>query len=173
MKKGKCGSTIVDVVIFAGVFVFVLIPIFSFGTEKFLMQARAAEIRDSVDTSALSTYYAISTERLSKAEAYIDPDEALTIFRSLLSQNLKLTSDLQPLSGSIADGQVDIKSFQIYTSGFPTTCLGGNIITRPSVHCEISVPVKPAMLRKMILDLFGREFVNLEIHLDSEIPVDR
>jgi hypothetical protein len=99
-------------------------------------------------------------------------DEALELYTGLLARNLRLTPDHMPLEGSIAEGQVEIISLVLYTSGLPVTCPNGVTITRPAIHSCISVPVWPVMYRAFLLSLMGREFIDMVVHVDSELPVD-
>jgi hypothetical protein len=90
----------------------------------------------------------------------------------MLALNLKLDGNLDPKPGSVAEGRVEIKSLEIYGNGFPTACPDGAVILRPSVHSSITVPVRPSLYRSVLLGLLGKEHIVIEVHVDSEIPVD-
>lgn len=95
--KRKKGSAVTDVVIGAAVIVFVLLPIFSFIAEKFIVLDKAQMIKDAVDMTNISTYNAMLAGSLGKEEVSLSHGEAEEIFISLLAANLNLKPDLSPM----------------------------------------------------------------------------
>ena len=170
--KNCRGSAVADVLIFAAVVVFVIMPVFSIIVEKYIIQNKIQIIRDAADMAAISAYNAINTTELSKADVDMKETGAERIYRQILACNLQLDSGMMPTAGSIAADAVKIRSLVVYTGDFPHTCPRGIIITRPSVHCLITVPIKPSLYRKLVLNMMGREFLELEVHVDSEIPLN-
>jgi len=166
------GSAVVDVVIFAAIVVFVILPVFSIIMEKYLLLNKAQIIKDAVDMTNISVYNAIKAAELGKAEVDVDETGALDIFSSLLAINLKLDEDLRPLPESLAEDTISIRSLIIYSGTFPSECPLGVNIKRPSVHSVIVVPVRPSLYRQLVLSMLGRQFVELEVHVDSDIPVN-
>lgn len=171
--KCRKGSAAADVVIGAAIIVFVVLPVFSFIIEKYLILNKAQIIKDAVDMTNIAAYNAINAGNLGKAGVDIDMDKVEEIYRRLLMKNLNLAGDLAPLPGSLAEGRVSIKSLAVFTGGFPDVCPEGTGISRPSVHSIISIPVRPSLYRQLILNILGKQFIELEIHVDSEIPVNR
>ena len=166
------GSAAVDVVVFAAIVLFVILPVFSIIMEKYLLLNKAQIIKDAVDMTNISVYNAINTAELGKAGVDVDENRAERIYRDLLASNLRLDADLKPLQGSLAEDAVSIRSLVIFSDMFPAICPLGISITRPSVHSVIVVPVRPSLYRQLILSVLGRQFVELEVHVDSDIPVN-
>lgn len=170
--RRKKGSVVADVVIGAALVIFIILPIFSFVAEKFILLDKAQMIKDAVDMTNISVYNALLARNLGKVEVSLSESEAEGIFRDLLAANLNLNSDLTPKSMSLAEDTVVINSIEIYSAGFPLHCPEGVEITRPAVHSTISIPVKPSLYRRVILELLGRGYINMEVHVDSDIPVN-
>jgi len=152
--------------------VFVIMPVFSSVIEKYLILNKAQIIKDAVDITNIAAYNALSAESLSRNSVLLDNSKLESIYSQLLAENLKLDYDLYPDEDSIADARVNIDSIIIYTAGFPLTCPKGIPITRPSVHSQITVPVKPMLYRSVILNILNKEYIELKIHVDSDIPVN-
>lgn len=171
--KSSKGIGVLDVVIAAAALIFIVLPVFSAVAEKFIMLNTAQLIKDSVDITNLAAYNSINSKSLSKAAVTFDSDEARTIYALLLAKNLRLAEDLTPEEGSVAAGKVDIDSLVLYEGELPPACPSGTRIEMPAVHSVITVPVKPALYRRMILEVLGRETVDLKIHVDTEIPLNR
>ncbi len=172
IPESRRGSAAADVVIGAAVIVFVILPLFAFIFEKYLIFNKAQIIKDAVDMTNISVYNAMNTGQLGKEDIDIDTDKAMDIYKSLLAENLKLDESLLPLRDSLAEDRVCVKSLAVFSAGFPQTCPEGINITRPTVHSVISVPVRPSLYRRLILSKMGRQYVELEVHVDSEIPVN-
>lgn len=166
------GSAAADVVICAAIVVFVILPVFSIILEKSLLLNKAQIIKDAVDMTNISAYNAINAAKLSIVDVDVDGVTAENIYHDLLVLNLKLDEDLQPLPGSLAEDTVYVKSLVIFSNGFPIVCPGGINITRASVHSTVVIPVRPSLYRQLILSMLGRQFIELEVHVDSEIPVN-
>lgn len=166
------GSAVAEVVIIAAMLVFVVFPVFSVVMERFIVLDKARLIRDSVDMTNISVYDALNAESLGKVSVDIFDEKAGEIFQELLCKNLKLDSGMMPRSGSVAEGRVEILSLVFYKDGFPVVCPDGSTIERPAVHSCIDIPIKPSLYRGIILNLLGRDHVDVIVHVDSEIPVN-
>jgi len=166
------GSAVTDLVISAAIIAFIILPVFSAVMEKYIIQNKAQIIKDAVDMTNVSTYNAIKADSLGRNKIELDAAETEEIYSSLLAANLRLDNDLKPLKDSIAEGKVTIDSLVIYTDGFPLYCPDGCRIERPSVHSCVTVPVKPSLYRQVLLDLLGKDLVELKVHVDSDIPVN-
>lgn len=168
----KRGSGVTDVIIIAGLIVFVILPILSVVLEKFTILPKGQLIKDSIDIANISIYNALSVPETSKAIVVPDNTEALNIYKRLLAENLNLNADLTPTSNSLAEGPVAIDSLIIYSGGFPQVCPYGVILSRTTVHTVVTIPIKPSLYRAILLQLMGKEYVELKVHVDTEIPVN-
>lgn len=166
------GSAVAEVVVMAAMLVFVILPVFSSVMERYVLLDKARLIRDSTDITNISVYNALNAMSLGKVRVDFTGAKADAIFRELLCQNLRLDGELNPSSGSVAEAQVEILSFEIYKEGFPIICPEGSAIERPTVHSCINVPLKPSLYRGIILKLLGRDHIDIIVHVDSEIPVN-
>jgi len=173
LKKRCRGSSVVDVVIWAAIIVFVIIPVFAAIIERFIILNKIQIIKDAVDITNISTYNSIKAEYLGRTIVEFDRDKVYAIYRELLTENLNLDGDLLPGSGSIPEGKVRIDSIAIYTGQFPVVCPEGLEIKRPAIHSVVTVPVKPALFSEMVLNLLGKQNIELKIHVDSDIPLDK
>lgn len=173
MKKHvrENGSAVTQIVLMAAMLVFVILPVFSAVIEKYVLMEKARVIRDSVDMTNLSAYNALSGAELGKERVDADRSEILEIYRQILSANLRLCDDLEPKPDSVAEGQVEVVSLEIFSS-FPAQCPEGVRFTRPAVHSVIRVPVRPSLYRSIILGMLGREYVDIIVHVDTEIPLN-
>ena len=167
------GSGTTDVLIVGAVIVFVLLPVFSAIMERYILFAKTQVIKDAMDITNLSAYYALETEILGKGCVDFSESRVLQIYREMLAKNLQLDADLNPLEGSIVDCQVRIESVIIYTGDFPATCPYGTVMIRSAVHSSIVVPVKPVFFREIIMSLSGKEYTELKVHVDSDIPINK
>lgn len=170
--KNNRGYGVAQVLIIAGVIVFLILPISSVILEKFIILPKAQIIRDVIDISNIATYNALQVPQTSKVIVVPDNAQTLAIYRRLLTKNLNLNDDLTPKTNSLAEGPVTIDSLLIYSGGFPLMCPNGNTLQRNTVHAVITVPVKPSLFRSVLLQLMGKEYVELKVHVDSEIPVN-
>lgn len=169
------GSGIMDVLITGAIIIFVLLPVFSAVMEKYMLLIKAQAVKDAVDITNLSSYYAMETEVLGKGNVSFNENQLLRIYSEMLAKNLCLDAGLNPLEGSIADSRVDIESITFYSDydqEFPVTCPDGTVIVRPAVHSSIIVPVKPVFFAGLIELLSGKEYFELKAHVDSDIPVN-
>ncbi|MCR4435041.1 MAG: hypothetical protein QHH06_06635 [Clostridiales bacterium] len=175
-ERGKLGSekgsAAHDIVMFAAVIVFVLLPVFSVVFEKYALLCKGQIIKDAVDMTNVSTYMAINSRNLGKNSISFDSPEVAAIYRDLLARNLNLNRDLTPRENSVAENTVTIDSLVCYTAGFPLACPEGKKLARPAVHSCVTVPVRPVLLRQMILELMGKQYIELKVHVDSDIPVN-
>jgi len=169
---GESGSAVTDVVIAAAVIVFLIFPAASFVLEKYIIINKAQMIKDAVDMTNISTYNALDAASLGKTVITMQDSRVEQIYTSLLAKNLKLDCGLFPREDSIVEGRVSIDSIIIYTGGFPLTCPDGAQIKRPAVHSRITVPVRPSLYRQTILSILGKQYVELKVHVDSDIPVN-
>ncbi len=166
------GSVVTEIVLMAAILVFIILPVFSVVIEKYVLMEKARIIRDAVDMTNISAYNALTAPDLGKAAVDVSYPEALGIYKEILGLNLKLEEDMDPKTDSVAEGRVEVLSLVIYRSGFPVRCPDGVLITRPSVHCSINVPVKPSLYRGVILEMLGKEHIDIVVHVDSEIPLN-
>ena len=151
---------------------FVVIPVFYYVLENYLLSVKAQMIRDAVDMTNISAYEAIRAENLSGNTLEIDYEKMQSIYRGLLAKNLILYEDMSPKPESIADEKVLIDSLLVFSEGNGVTCPNGTMLDRPSIHACVIVPVKPSLYRQFILEQAGKEYFELKIHVDSEIPID-
>lgn len=172
IRRNKKGSAVIDVVVAAAMIIFVILPVFSTVAEKYVLMEKARMIRDAVDMTNISSYNALKTGSLGQVSIRFEGAEAMDIFEKLLCVNLGLDKDLYPEAGSMAEGRVTVSSLEIYTDAFPAVCPGGAAITGPSVHSCVKVPVKPSLYRGLILGMLGKDYIEIEVHVDSEIPVN-
>ncbi len=166
------GSAVTQIVLMAAMLVFVIMPVFSAVIEKYILMEKARIIRDSVDMTNISAYNALSGTELGKVRVDAERSDILEIYRQMLSVNLRLNDDLEPKPDSVAEGRVEVLSLEICSSGFPVQCPEGVTIMRPTVHSSIRVPVRPSLYRSIILKMLGREYVDIIVHADTEIPVN-
>ena len=171
--RSKKGSAVVDVVIAAAVVIFVILPVFSAVIEKYIFAEKVRMIRDAVDMTNISAYNALNTESLGKVQVNADRSEVLKIFEELLCVNLNLDEGLMPKADSIAEGRVEVTSLEMYMSGLPAKCPMGTSIVKPSFHSCINVPIKPTLYTRVILEMLGRDYIEVVAHVDSEIPLNK
>ena len=169
----KKGGGITDIIIWTAVLVFAFFPVASVVFEKYILIVKAQEIKDALDVTNIAAYNALSAESLSSFTVSFDNDSAINIYKGILAKNLRLNADLTPKSDSIAEGCVTVDEIVLYTSGLPVYCSKGKLLTRPSIHSCITVPVKPSLFRALILDMMGKQFVELHVHMDTELPVNK
>lgn len=170
--RNNKGSAVIDVVVAAAMIIFVVLPVFSSVAEKYVLMEKARMIRDAVDMTNISSYNALKTGNLGQVSVKFERRKAMNIFEKLICANLGLDEGLYPKANSIAEGRVVVSSLEVYTDAFPVVCPGGTTIIRPTVHSCINVPVKPSLYRGLILELLGKDHVDIEVHVDSEIPVN-
>lgn len=166
------GSSTVDVLITGAIIIFVLLPVFAVIMEKYIVFTKSQLIKDAVDITNLSAYYALEAESLGKNLIDFNEAKILDIYKNILAKNLQLDSNLNPLENSIADYKVGIESLIIYIKDLPKTCPFGVNLTRPAVHSCIIVPVKPTFFVEVIRSMTGKEYMELKVHVDSDIPVN-
>jgi hypothetical protein len=166
------GSVAGDVIIFATIVVFVILPIFFVVFEKYIFLCKAQLIKDALDITNISTYQAIKASELSRNIISFDSPEVLEIYKTLLTKNLDLEEFLKAKPNGMIEGNVLIDSLECYTELLPTTCPCGKPITRPSVHSLITVYIQPVLFREMIIRLTGKELIEVKVHIDSDIPIN-
>jgi hypothetical protein len=166
------GSAVAETAVAAAVLIFMILPVFSVIIEKYILSVKTQVIRDAVDITNISAYNALNPDDLGKVRVNASGERCAEIFKDMLARNLKLDGNLDPEQGSVAEGQVEIKSIEIYNSGFPATCPDGTSILRPSVHSCVVIPVKPSLYRSLIFSLLGKDHIDVIVHVDSEIPVN-
>jgi hypothetical protein len=171
-RRDMRGSAATETVIAAAVLIFMILPVFSVIIEKYILNVKAQVIRDAVDITNISVYNALNPDDLGKVRVNASGERCAEIFKDMLARNLKLDGNLDPEQGSVAEGHVEIKSLEIYNSGFPATCPDGTSILRPSVHSSVVIPVKPSLYRSLILSVLGKDHIDVTVHVDSEIPVN-
>lgn len=171
LRSNKGVSSVFYVFVLSGIIVFILIPLLSAVMDKYILQNKLQKIKDSLDITNIAVFNAIVTEQYSIQVLSLDAPEVDSIYKRLLAKNLKLNEDLTPTESSVADGQVIVDEKVLYAS-VPNTCPYGTNIVRPTIHCKITVPVKPILLRRMVYEVLGKDLFNLNIHVDTEIPID-
>lgn len=170
--RSEKGSAVSALVIAAAMVLLIILPVFSAVIEKLILLEKTEIIRDAVDMANISVYNALNPGNLGKVKVSFDHDEMLEIFEELLSDNLRLDENMEPEAGSIAEGQVVISSLEIYCNDLPVRCPNDVLIDKPSVHSCINIPIKPSLYTGVILKLLGRENIVINVHVDSEIPVN-
>ncbi len=166
------GLSITEVLIGLAGVIFILLPLFTFVSEKHILFDRTQIIEDSVDLSNISLYNAISPSRLSEGEVYVDEDRMADIFLRLLRRNLGLDENMGPGPNTFVSDKVQVESLKFYAGRTVVTCPDGNEIKGPCIHSTVIIPVKPVFFQRLILDFLNRENIELRIHVDSEIPVN-
>lgn len=157
------GTSVTEALIgFAGV-IFILLPLFTFVSEKYILFARVQLIRDSVDLSHMSLYNAISAERLSGGEVSLDEGQMNLIFSRILRKNLNLDENMEPLRECGIAGKVEVLSLEFHKA---------DPVKGPSVSSMIVVPIKPVFFQNIILGMLERDCIELKIRVDSRIPVN-
>ncbi len=173
LQRNKCkGNAAFDVIIFTMVIIFVIFPVFSVICEKYIVVTEAQSIKDAVDMTNIVVYNAMNNQSLGRCNISFDSEESIEVYKRLLAKNLKLNNDLSPMTDSIAENKVTIDSLICYTDNLPAKCTAGSIIKRPTIHSVITVPVKPVLYRQLIFELTGKEYLELKVHVDSELPVN-
>ena len=166
------GGAVGEIIIGAAIIVFVLLPVFSAVIEKYFINTKTQIIKDAIDTTNISTYISINPEELGRNFVVHNETEAWEIYNKLLARNLNLEEDLSPRNNSPADGKVKIESIIIYSGKKSENCPQGTEFRRPGIHSLIVVPIKPLLYSQFILSLMGKDWVELYVHVDSEIPVN-
>jgi hypothetical protein len=171
-NKGGSGISVLMVILLGGIIVFVIMPLFSYIMEQYIVYNKVQKLKTSIDMTNIAAYNALDKGMLSKEAVAFNSSKALAIYQELLAKNLQLNSDLTPKPDSIAEGTVTIVSLEEYTNGFPMVCPNGTGLKRPTIHSVISVPVRPTLYRQVILSMLHLQYVDLVIHVDSDIPIN-
>lgn len=166
------GSVVTEIILMGALLVFIILPVFSSVIEKYILMEKSRAIRDTVDVTNISAYNALAASELGRDEIDADQSQITELYKKILSINLKLDAGMQPEPHSIAEGKVEILSVEVYSDGFPVVCPDGTVLTRPSIHSSISVPVRPSLYRGIILNMLGKDHIDIVVHVDSEIPVN-
>jgi len=173
MKMKNCrGYATIDVILFTGIMLFLIFPLFSFTLEKYVYQNSIQIIKDTLDMTAIATYESLDANSTAKDNIQFDRTELINIYKKYLAQNLKLNDDLVPEDGSIAKDTVRIEQLELFTSGFPDICPEGAEINKLSIHVLVVIPLKPNLYREVLLDALGKDYVELKLHHDTELPVN-
>lgn len=173
LLKNTKGQGLGLFIFFMLILVFIVIPLFSAIVEKQLTQLKISDIGESIELSSIATYDSLVSSSLSDTIVSIDSIEATNTFKKYLADNLNINSDLTPKPSGIIAGTVVVNSFQIYVSSFPRTCPNGKLLTKPSIHTFITVPVTPTLYKYSILQVLGEDKKNLKFHYDTEIVLDK
>lgn len=171
-RHAECGSVVTEIILMGALLVFIILPVFSSVIEKYILMEKARAIRDTVDVTNISAYNALVASELGRVQIDADHTQITGNFKKILRLNLKLDAGMEPEPDSIAEGRVEILSVAVYTGGFPVTCPDGAVLTGPCVHSCISVPVRPSLYRGIILNMLGKDHIDIVVHVDSEIPVN-
>lgn len=162
IKNSIRGSAIFEMLIFACIIIFILLPLFAYCYERYVVYLKLNVIKDAVDMSILSSYNAINSEILSGSSVDICIQKAQHNFRELMSSNLNLDSELKPESKSVIDGQVKIKDIIFYPHS-----------SKAYVQCELFFPIKPCFFGNIIRLITGKELFNITFKETVEIPVNK
>ena len=173
MLRGNKGEAAAEVIFFAAVVVFVIFPVASAVAEKYIAVLKGQVIKDAVDVANIALYNSLDAGRGGTAEADFGGAAAMELYKSFLAENLSLNPDLSPKADSVAEGTVVIDELYVYTSGFPLQCPRGKLVIRPAVHAVVTVPVRPSLYRGVVLGLMGKDYVELKVHVDTDLPVDK
>ncbi|URZ05898.1 hypothetical protein [Clostridium felsineum] len=115
LKKKNEGNTAIAIL---SLFTIILIGLFGmFILFHQVLVSRAEGVQDDVTLSNLATYKNIDQQALAINNSDLritDIEGAFETFKQYLQKNMKLDSNMNGLSGSIADGTVTIKEFTIY-----------------------------------------------------------
>lgn len=171
LREEKGALNVFYAVLVTSLLVFLILPLFSYIVEHYIHENKIQKLTDAIDITNIAVYNAINTANYSRTSLTFDDPRVNEIYKNLLSKNLKLNDDLTPREGSIADGQVRVIELIIYTA-VPATCPQGNSLNRPTIHAKIIVPMKPNLFRKVILDALGVEYIELVMHVDTELPIN-
>lgn len=172
--KSEKGSGVAQVIAAAAFILFIILPLFSVVIERYILYNKINIIKDAIDLSNLSIYNTISTEKTSKGHDKIDfNSNEMTIYKRILAKNLNLNADMTPKEKSIAESTVEVVELKAYLyASIPTTCTQGNTLDQPTIHAVIKVPVKPTLLSNAILSALGKDYIDIKIHVDTEIPIN-
>ena len=171
-KLREKGSSVADVLIGVAAIIFLILPVFSIIVERYIILTKIQIIKDAVDLTNSSMYNALNAKSLGKNIVDFNNNAIESIYKRILAGNMKLDTNLIPYENSIADDEVIIKSIKIYTEDIPNTCPYGTNIIRPTIHSCITVPIKPSLYIGKILNIIGKENAEIEIHVDSDIPIN-
>lgn len=147
--------------IFSCIIIFILLPVFAYCYEKYIIYLKMNVIKDAVDMSVLSSYNAINSEVLSGSSVDLCIEKANQNLKTLLALNLNLDSSLNPFQNSVVDGQIQIKEIAFASSA-----------SKPSVRCKLIIPVQPCFFRNIISIISGKEYFDIIFEETVEIPVN-
>jgi len=157
-KEGNASAILGLVIILTGTMIFALM----FDIGYLIMRRDVA--KNALDYSNMAVYREVNEDRLADGELYINKGPAEATFLIYLQHNLKLDSNLNPLSNSMASDQVEVVSFEVYNpDDLPATDSLGNTVDEVSVHSRLVVPLKP-----MFIGLFTT--VNMPVAITTDIP---
>ncbi len=176
MKNNK-GSVVSDFLLFILIIIFVVIPLFSSVFEQYVLLLKGQAVKDAIDITNLAAYNAMTITEKSENIITAAASDIKANYIPILALNMNLNSDLTPKENSIADGTVEIINITVYSKGmsFPITCPKGSIISRPSIHSIIKVPMKPSLywnIYRFITGAIGDGMREYNIHVDTELPVN-
>jgi len=173
--KNNKGSVVSDLLLLTLVFIFVVLPIFSIVLEQYILLLKAQAIKDAVDITNLSAFNAMKVIDKSETKITASANDIKNHYNPLLALNMNLNSDLTPKENSVAAGKVEIINVTVYPKGmsFPVTCPEGDIISRPSVHSVIKIPVEYTFFWNIYRFFTGSTNDGIrthEAHIDTELP---
>jgi len=126
------------------IIVTITMMLFALAFDTAFLYARRDTIKQALDYSNMAVYRNMDRDKLADGILYIDKSAAQGTFREFLAQNLQLDADLNPLTGSLATGPVQVVDFQVFNpEDLPNTDGLGNPVTEVSVYSQIRVPVQP------------------------------
>lgn len=184
MLNNNKGSIVSNILVFTFVLMFVILPIFSIVLEQYILLLKGQAIKDAIDVTNIGAYNCMDIEAKSEtivvagrnqSERDFIEEKIKDKFKDLLILNLNLNSDLTPKDNSVPDGKIEIIEVSVFPTGmaFPITCSGGGIITRPSIHSIIKIPIKPSLywnIYRYLKNEKGDGLKDYYIHVDTELP---
>ncbi|GKX32298.1 hypothetical protein SH1V18_47780 [Vallitalea longa] len=156
-EKGEIG--VFELILFTGIVLFILMPIFTAAYEKQIMYKIGRDSNDIIKDSLEATYVTLNIKRGSTKKIEFD-DKFKRTFESYIRENMKLNVDFTPKDESMADAK--IKVLELKRINYP----------RKSVKVKLLLPIKPHLYRQIILDLMGKEWIGYEIVQEVSLPVD-
>lgn len=148
MIQWKKGFGVGQSIILLGFLVFLLIPMFTFMTEKVYLKYVTHILSEATDLAAMTAIQAIDVDALSSGEVGI-------IMSPELRRNIMdIISDNSP-------GSVEILDYEINSHKSGEICSMGNTSDSEFLHILLSVSVKR---------MHNEESIQFYIHRDVEIP---
>lgn len=159
IRCNRKGSITADVVLVTFIIVLVILPLFTFVFDKYLMFIVLKEASDMLDMSCLSAYEALKFDEASMGVVTIDLQKLEIEFLKYAEYN-----------SSMLPGVFYLRELDIISDSLPSSCSAGTILTRPSVHAVISICYNTGLFDRLVSGTEG--FRVLNIHRDVELPIE-